>query len=968
MSSNINVTSLTAASELVTNLSATNLAFTAVSAGSATATIGTVVSSNINATSLTAGSLLATSASATNLAFTAVSAGSATATIGTVVSNNLNVTSLTGSTALLTSVSSTNITTTNILITHGTVTGDLLITGNSLKAISNSNTVGAIFTTGGNVGIANTAPNYRLDVNGDINFTGDLYENGSLFTTSQWTGSIGSVLSYTSNSVIMTNASVQNITTTNVLSTNLSSTNIAFTTVSAGSATATIGTVVATNVSATNETVSSLLATNISASNITVTNTLITDATVTGTLILGNSLKAVSNSNTVGSIFTTGGNVGISNTAPSYDLDVTGDINLTGTLYQNGAPFSTSQWTGSVGSTISYTSGNVNVVNATFTTGGNVGIGNTAPNYDLDVTGDVNFTGDLYKNGTIIGLSPSYITRSAQTVASQTISAGSNILFFPDAGQTTNDITYNTTGTFTVNKDGLYSVFVDVDTYNAIDVVDLYILKNNTEDAVNGRIAWVNNSGDDAVSINAMVYLAENDYITVVLNNNATSGSFTTPYAGSKVNSFAMSLLNVGSTTVRNSQWIGNIGSDVSYTSGNVLMNDVTVSNILITNATVTGTILILGNSLKAVSNSNTVGNIFTTGGNVGIGTTAPSFNLTVNGTIGANSITTGALAATNISVANLVATNETVVNLVTTFETVTNLLIADDIRVTDLTSSNSNLTSVTAGGITVTSGGLRATFNSNTLGNIITTGGNVGIGTTSPNGMLHTYNTTNGVAGLTLEGGFENFSTQPFIRFGAPAIASATNGYAFISTELTGTGAAGQGGILNLFTKIANTANYNGLSINQGNVGIGTTAPSTRLQVDGVVKSTVPSWNAYKISHTTVTAGATVTYNNERITAQNCTFSQSTGILTATVAGRYFVFFHGFSEADSNSATEIELIKNSSTYIRTYGNKSASLFETGYTLNAIVDLAVNDTVSVKVVVGSLHGNANCSFGGYLIG
>lgn len=33
----------------------------------------------------------------------------------------------------------------------------------------------------GNVGIGNTAPGYKLDVNGDINFTGDLYKDGVLF-------------------------------------------------------------------------------------------------------------------------------------------------------------------------------------------------------------------------------------------------------------------------------------------------------------------------------------------------------------------------------------------------------------------------------------------------------------------------------------------------------------------------------------------------------------------------------------------------------------------------------------------------------------------------------------------------------------------------------------------------------------------------------------------------------------------
>jgi hypothetical protein len=130
---------------------------------------------------------------------------------------------------------------------------------------------------------------------------------------------------------------------------------------------------------------------------------------------------------TNGNLFFTGGNVGIYNTAPTTALDIsggakitgsvstgelissgltTGNINFTGTLYQNGQPYISSQWTTS--------NGNL------FYTSGNIGIFNTAPTTALDIsggaritgsvstgelisseltTGNINFTGALYKNG-----------------------------------------------------------------------------------------------------------------------------------------------------------------------------------------------------------------------------------------------------------------------------------------------------------------------------------------------------------------------------------------------------------------------------------------------------------------------------------------------------------------------------------------------------------------------------------------
>ena len=77
-------------------------------------------------------------------------------------------------------------------------------------------------------------------------------------------------------------------------------------------------------------------------------------------------------------------NLGIGSTNPQYLLDVNGDINFNGLLYQNNQPFIASRWSAGTGSDIYRLS--------------QVGIGTTNPEYNLDVLGDVRIRGGLYDN------------------------------------------------------------------------------------------------------------------------------------------------------------------------------------------------------------------------------------------------------------------------------------------------------------------------------------------------------------------------------------------------------------------------------------------------------------------------------------------------------------------------------------------------------------------------------------------
>ncbi len=76
------------------------------------------------------------------------------------------------------------------------------------------------------------------------------------------------------------------------------------------------------------------------------------------------------------------GKVGIGTTNAQYSLDVVGDINFTGTFYEDGNQFIASRWTSGDGTEIYRLS--------------NVGIGTTNPTEDLDVAGDVRIRGSLY--------------------------------------------------------------------------------------------------------------------------------------------------------------------------------------------------------------------------------------------------------------------------------------------------------------------------------------------------------------------------------------------------------------------------------------------------------------------------------------------------------------------------------------------------------------------------------------------
>ena len=226
----------------------------------------------------------------------------------------------------------------------------------------------------GNVGIGTASPGYELDVVGDINFSGNLYQGGSLFGSSPWTESSGNVYRSSGNVGIGQTNPTYNL--------HVAGTGRVSTTLSVGQD-LTIDTAGDLNFAASHRQMINL---RVGAEGFGIGTQMDTtyfrspghfafyeDGTHSTT-----DLDA--NGGTARLVIRSGGKMGIGRTDPSYDLDVVGDINFSGNLYKGGSLFpSPSPWTES-GSNV-------------YRSSGNVGIGLTNPSYKLDVTGTGHFTG-----------------------------------------------------------------------------------------------------------------------------------------------------------------------------------------------------------------------------------------------------------------------------------------------------------------------------------------------------------------------------------------------------------------------------------------------------------------------------------------------------------------------------------------------------------------------------------------------
>ena len=299
------------------------------------------------------------------------------------------------------------------------------------------------------------------------------------------------------------------------------------------------------------------------------------------------------------------GNTGIGTTNPQFKLDVGGDINFTGTFYQNGTQFVASRWTSGSGDNI-------------YRLNGNVGVGTTNPQTKLEIDGVLGFTpkSNGYSNIRIGNVS---------TGSSVSYGSAINNFFAGDgAGQFTTDGTDNNFLGFWAGKNNTSGNSNNFLGYQAGD--------SNTTGAYNNFLGYTagtaNTTGSDNIFIGQ--YAA---------NTNTT---------GSKNNFFGL-FAGGNNTTGNNNTFLGSFtGISTSASRKIILGSGSGFGDHFDSPDTTKDTQFAVG--VKTDANPSKYWLVGDENFNIGIGTTRPTSKLHVSGNANITGVTTASQFSTGAS------------------------------------------------------------------------------------------------------------------------------------------------------------------------------------------------------------------------------------------------------------------------------------------------------------------------------